>query len=359
MITDKVKLLDESGLKKVFKLLKNKHYTKDEVDARISEAQIPEGTINGFLTKDEASRTYAEKTSVYTKTETDGLLGDKANDNEVVKGFKTHDLETITPAVTGNISFASGDVNLTKVDENTVKLVASDNIATKSYVDGAVSGIDRTLYKVITKDDLDDEPEEGDENKIHLVPTDDADENNEYDEYIYQNGKWELIGSKLGIDLDDYVTSDEFSSITEWKDKFTNQKVLITDNSFSYTPDQVTLSRAYVRLDTGEKLVDQPPMVMNSATPTTAGVMSASDKVKLNSINVEDLATKQYVAEEIERAKLEGDGEVDTSQFLTESSTTITTMKQDITDLKTWVGSIGYLSNEDIDTIYENIFTEE
>ena len=46
-------------------------------------------------------------------------------------------------------------------------------------------------------------PEIGEGNKIYLVPKTGTDNNNEYDEYIYINNKWEALGT-ITIDLSNY-----------------------------------------------------------------------------------------------------------------------------------------------------------
>lgn len=47
-------------------------------------------------------------------------------------------------------------------------------------------------------------PITGETNTVYLVPSDDPSIGNAYNEYIYVNGSWELIGS-TGVDLSDYV----------------------------------------------------------------------------------------------------------------------------------------------------------
>lgn len=63
---------------------------------------------------------------------------------------------------------------------------------------------DPDIFKVVTE--LPDSPIEGDERKIHLVPTSDTEGANAYDEYVYVDGTWEKVGSfRPSIDLSDYA----------------------------------------------------------------------------------------------------------------------------------------------------------
>ena len=55
-------------------------------------------------------------------------------------------------------------------------------------------------------------PEIGEGNKIYLVPKTGTDNNNEYDEYIYINNKWEMLGT-ITIDLSNYYDKNEINTL--------------------------------------------------------------------------------------------------------------------------------------------------
>ena len=55
-------------------------------------------------------------------------------------------------------------------------------------------------------------PEIGEGNKIYLVPKTGTDNNNEYDEYIYINNKWETLGT-ITIDLSNYYDKNEINTL--------------------------------------------------------------------------------------------------------------------------------------------------
>ena len=54
-------------------------------------------------------------------------------------------------------------------------------------------------------------PETGESNVIYLVPKQDTGDNNIFDEYIYVNNDWELIGN-TDIDLSNYYTKSEIDA---------------------------------------------------------------------------------------------------------------------------------------------------
>lgn len=82
--------------------------------------------------------------------------------------------------------------------------------------------LDTTPFIVV--DSLPDTPTSANKNKLHLVPTsvsafDSNGEdfvNNEFDEYLYVNGKWEEIGKvQLDIDVESFAKKDEVTEIQE------------------------------------------------------------------------------------------------------------------------------------------------
>ncbi len=83
--------------------------------------------------------------------------------------------------------------------------VDMDSLATKQYVDEEIAAFD--FIKVV-----DSLPEEGLVNRIYLVPNADASENNLFDEYIWANGAWEFITTKIvEVELVDYIKKQELA----------------------------------------------------------------------------------------------------------------------------------------------------
>ena len=74
-----------------------------------------------------------------------------------------------------------------------------------SYLMGRNSGGAKKGVKIEVVTEL---PETGEANVIYLVPKETEDENNVFDEYIWINDEWELIGT-TDIDLSNYYTKSE------------------------------------------------------------------------------------------------------------------------------------------------------
>lgn len=76
----------------------------------------------------------------------------------------------------------------------------------KSEIDNKIASIVTTTFEVV-----DELPEQGESNVIYLVPNEQSDDN-EYEEYIWVNNKWELIGTTK-VDLTPYYTSSQVDAL--------------------------------------------------------------------------------------------------------------------------------------------------
>ena len=76
----------------------------------------------------------------------------------------------------------------------------------KSEIDNKIASIVTTTFEVV-----DELPEQGESNVIYLVPNEQSDDN-EYEEYIWVNNKWELIGTTK-VDLTPYYTSAQVDDL--------------------------------------------------------------------------------------------------------------------------------------------------
>ena len=84
------------------------------------------------------------------------------------------------------------------------------NKVIKAYIDKLIAGIKQ--FKVIKTDVL---PTENiDSNAIYFIPKKNKNNDDVFDEYMYINNKWELIGS-TAVDLADYITTEGFISNVE------------------------------------------------------------------------------------------------------------------------------------------------
>lgn len=75
-------------------------------------------------------------------------------------------------------------------------------------------------------------PEDPEEFILYLVPAEDFEETNIYNEFLYVNNEWEQIGT-TGVDLSGYYTKEEIDSSVI--------KSIIIEQSFSSNPDSIRL----------------------------------------------------------------------------------------------------------------------
>lgn len=86
-----------------------------------------------------------------------------------------------------------------EVPTKTSELINDSNFATQDYVDEEIANFD--FIKIVTK-----LPETGLVNRTYFVPKQDPATNDLYDEYMWVDGKWELITTKqIEVDLTEYV----------------------------------------------------------------------------------------------------------------------------------------------------------
>lgn len=127
-----------------------------------------DGTVNGV------SSLYPNTTLM---TDTDGVLINCKYNKDINK-------------------FSGIDVD---VPTKTSELINDSNFATQDYVDEEIANFD--FIKIVTE-----LPETGLVNRTYFVPKEDPNTNDLYDEYMWVDGKWELITTKqIEVDLTEYV----------------------------------------------------------------------------------------------------------------------------------------------------------
>ena len=75
------------------------------------------------------------------------------------------------------------------------------NYYTKTEIDNIISNIETLYFEIVQQKPL----ENIKTNTIYLIPSRNSENENIYDEYIYINDSWELIGGNTNIDLSDYA----------------------------------------------------------------------------------------------------------------------------------------------------------
>lgn len=97
----------------------------------------------------------------------------------------------------------------TKVSDISTKIIKKGSLGTingQSIENGNNVTIDLTLFKVVDQLPITDI----DVNKIYLLPNPAGQDGNTYIEYMYINGKWEVVGEyKSEMSLDNYYTKED------------------------------------------------------------------------------------------------------------------------------------------------------
>lgn len=203
--TEKIKLVTLAALNAALSYLKGKVYSKTETDARISDeiAKIPAYELPA-ASADRLGGVKAGGTGIAISA--DGVIsatGD-ASPNSVEWGV-IKNVPDAAAAVKGVITENRvGEIAQGKVDALQLKTVNGQSIKGTGDI-----AIDLTLYKVVAS-----LPSAGiDANKIYLVLDSTAPEGNRYKEYVYVDGKWELMGEyKAAVDLTPYLKTADFDT---------------------------------------------------------------------------------------------------------------------------------------------------
>lgn len=142
---------------------------------------------SGFINKDVDNLTnYYKKTETYSQSETNTLLDNKADKSSIPT--KLSQLDNDTGFVTNAV-------------DNLTNYYLKSETYTKTEVNDLIGQI-----KTISIQVVDTLPTTGESNIIYLVPKEGS-KDDVYNEYIWVNNAWELIGSTQ-IDLTGYATED-------------------------------------------------------------------------------------------------------------------------------------------------------
>ncbi len=94
------------------------------------------------------------------------------------------------------------------ISESSLNTTAAGARAVYEYVRDAVAGISGIDVRI--EESL---PESGEKGIIYLIPKEDKESSDLYDEYMRINDKWELIGS-TGVDLTGYLKETDVVALT-------------------------------------------------------------------------------------------------------------------------------------------------
>lgn len=191
------------------------YYTKSEVDKKIDDIEIPNVDLSDYYTKDEVytkeetnalidgiSGGDTDLTNYYTKNQTDGLIDDLVSDiNE--KHYTKTEVDTAISTVKTTIPTKTSDIlnDSNFITNNTTEL---SNYYNKTEVNDLISSVNGVQLEVVDTLPTADIKT----NAIYLVPKISGEEQNIYNEYVYLNNAWELIGS-TAVDLSNFYTKQQ------------------------------------------------------------------------------------------------------------------------------------------------------
>lgn len=196
-------------------------------------------------------------------------------------GFVSYNLEGDNETMVARLQY--GDLLLSKIHlkngTSSQILIADGSTKTINAANGIcgldskgnvplsqLGNLDTTVAEVVTA-----LPTTNIKKHIYLIKDTGGVTQNQYEEYIYTGdtsakydaSKWEKLGDfRATVDLADYAKKNKAA------------------NALWITPNQGTINLSLLNID-GETISD---IVLQAATPTSAGVMTASDKSKLNGI---------------------------------------------------------------------------
>lgn len=160
--------------------------TKEEVTEGLSAKQDK----GNYLTVETAQSNYQPIGDYATKAE----LANKVDNSTYTEDKATFALKSeLTDFITASV-------------DNLVNYYKKSETYTKGEVDGLINAITTINFEVVAE-----LPVSGEANKIYLVPNAEQGEQNVKDEYIWVDGKWEIIGSTK-VDLSNYYNKGEVDS---------------------------------------------------------------------------------------------------------------------------------------------------
>jgi hypothetical protein len=130
-----------------------------------------------------------------------------------IKGIELVDTDKeLNLALLEDTTFVKADI---KYNPSTKSLyIGEDKFATEQFVRDAVNMVKSVIVTKL--------PDVGTENTIYFVPNSDAETSNAFNEYIYVNGEWEIVGG-TSIDLTPFLTIENaektYAKISSLDDK--------------------------------------------------------------------------------------------------------------------------------------------
>lgn len=154
------------------------------------------GWLQDYVKKDELSSITVDTDSELSDTSTNPVQ------NRAIKAALDSKAPLSSPEFTG-----VPKVPLAIAGSNDMQ--AANTAFVHQAVNDALGGITQFRKEVVSS-----LPEAGEENVFYYAPAESPEDGNVYDEWVYENGSWERIGSTK-MDLTGYLKEDQIVPITE------------------------------------------------------------------------------------------------------------------------------------------------
>lgn len=251
---------------------------KKAAAAAQSTADAAKTTANAALPKSEFNT---------FKTANDTALAGKVSTTTTVNGHALSANVTVTKSDIGLGSVANKGLDTT-VTKDSGNYITSG--AVKTAIDNAIGGV--TQFDVQKYDSFDKLPTTGTKGVIYIVAHSHSDSNDSYDEYIWNTALTTPAYEKIGntdVNLSQYVNTLSGTANSGVITNLTKSGSTLTVTSTSLaTSDPTASGTALAFIDTVSQAangkISATKKTVSDASTTTHGLMSATDKAKLNGV---------------------------------------------------------------------------
>lgn len=231
MPREKDTYLNKEGLEYYHSKVKREFATKAELEQGLAEKQdvlTSDNAGNGIsITTDQSGNVVISNTQ--NSAEWGNIIGDITDQTDLIDYISENGGKIDSISINGNpqtiinknvditVPTATSDLNNDSgFITNTVNNLANYYLKSETYTQaevnsliGAISTIDIQVVEELPTTDIST-------TTIYLVPIETSEENNVYEEYIYVNNSWELIGTTQ-VDLSDYYTKTQVDDLLDDK----------------------------------------------------------------------------------------------------------------------------------------------
>lgn len=285
-------------------------------------AQGDGNTTYTFTGLDKESNVYFEvkasdvdtATKIYLDTYTTKQIDDKLS--ELDKKVTDAGYQNASQVTTAILAALTDFYNKAAIDE------------TVEDLEGKISAIPKFTIEVVSaKEDGTPDVTTPSTTTVYLIPDNDTNTSDVYDEYIYVNGSWELLG-KQTLDLTGYATTEFVSSQLN---SLNDHLMEYSDNAASGQVQQHTANVPHLTTDEVDYQIDS-----RLETANYEGKISTAKQEAIDAIPVKSVDSNEFT--------LDTDGKLSVKEIAQDKITGLAeafnAINKSISDLDTYVGDI-------------------